>query len=115
MNGLRRAVENGQLEGVEFHVDVVHAAGVERRQQVLGGGEQDALLHQAGGVADARDVADVRLDFEIIEIHAAKNDTGIRRRRHEPQMAANGCVKADAFDFDGALNCELKWHGGTIV
>jgi hypothetical protein len=45
---------------------------------VLGGGEQDALLHKAGGVADASDVVAVGFDGEIIEINAAEDDAGIR-------------------------------------
>ena len=38
------------------------------------------MLHQAGGVADARNVADVRFDLEIVEIGAAEDDPGVRRR-----------------------------------
>jgi len=108
--GLRRAIEDGQFEGVEFDVDVVHAAGVERGEHMLGRREQYTLLHQAGGVADARDVADVSLDLEIVEIHAAENDPSVRGSGHQTKMARDGSVKSDSINFDGSLNCELVGH-----
>jgi hypothetical protein len=60
------------------------------------------------------------VNFKTIQIDAAKYDTCIRRSRHKPQLAVNGRVKANAFDFDRALNRKLKWHerdyfNGTLV
>ena len=68
------------------------------------------MAHQAGGVADAGDIADVGFDFEIVEVHAAKDDAGIGRSGNETQAAADGGVQTDAFGFDRALNCNLEGH-----
>ena len=57
---------------------------------MLGGREQDALPHQAGGVADARHVAHVGLDFEIVEIDAAEHDARVGRRGQ--QVASWHCT-----------------------
>ena len=62
---LRRAIEDRQFQRVQLDVDVVHAAGIERREQMLGRGKQHAFFHQARGVADSSDVADVRFDLEL--------------------------------------------------
>src|SRR5579864_2294319 len=99
--GLRGAVENGQLERVDFHVDIVDAARIRRGEQMLGGGEQHAVFHQAGGVTNARDVAAVGLNFKIVEVNAAKHDACVWRRRNEANVRTNGGMKADAFGFDG--------------
>ena len=107
---LRRAIENGDLDGVDIDVDVVDAAGVKRRKKVLGGGKQHALFHQAGGVADAGDVAAMSLDFKIVEIDAAEDDAGVRRRRHQTNAARDGGVKTNSGCFDGALYSRLGSH-----
>ena len=70
--------------------------GVDGGQQMFGGGEQDALFHQAGGVADPRHVAPVGLDLKIVQIHAAKDDARARRRRNQAHAAGNGRVQADS-------------------
>jgi len=71
-------VENGDFDVVDVYKDVVDTVGVGGGEKVLGGGEQDALLHEAGGVADASDVVAVGFDRKIVQIHAAENDAGIR-------------------------------------
>src|SRR6267378_6177967 len=64
--GLSGTVEDGDFDVVEVNEDVVDAVGIGGGEKVLGGGEQDALLHKAGGVADASDVVAVGFDWEII-------------------------------------------------
>src|ERR1017187_9799840 len=49
----RAAVENGQLQIVEFDNRVIDAHPDECRKHVLGGGNEHALLHETGRVADA--------------------------------------------------------------
>ena len=53
---------------------------------MLGGGDQDALLHQACGVADAGDVAAYRLDLKAVEVNAAEDNAGVRRSRENSQL-----------------------------
>ena len=81
---------------------------------MLGGGNQHALLHQARGVADPRDVGHVRRDLEIVEIDPAENDARIGWGRHKPQPALHGRMKPYALDFDGALNGGLVRHLGKL-
>ena len=107
---LRGTIQDRQFQRVQLDVHVVHAAGVQRREQVLHGREQHALFHQAGGIAHARDVAHVRFDFEIVQVHPAEDDPGIRRSRNQPQVAAHRRVETDAASFHRALNCELIGH-----
>jgi len=109
--GLRGAVEDGDFNGVEVHEAVVHAAGVKRGEQVLGGGDEHAFLHEAGGVADASDVADVGLDGEIVEVGAAEDDARVGWGRSQAQVAVHGGVQTDPRGFDLALNCGLEGHG----
>ena len=62
--GQSAAVEDGQLEVVQLDDDVVDAHADERGEQMLGGGDEDALAHEAGGVADFGDVAAGGGNFE---------------------------------------------------
>ena len=80
----RAAVEDGQFEVVELDDHVVDAHADTGREQVFGGRDQDALAHQAGGVSDFGDVAADRLNFEVVEIGAAKEDSGARGSREKP-------------------------------
>jgi hypothetical protein len=73
-------------------------------------GEQDALLHQARGVTDARHVAAVSLNFKIVEIHAAEDNARVRRCGIQADVAANGGMKADSISFDGAFYSRLACH-----
>src|ERR1700733_4427164 len=108
--GLGGPVQDRQFQGVQLHEDVVDTAAIQRRQKMFGRRDQHALLHQAGGVADAGDVADMRLDFKIVEIHATENDSRIGRSRYQSQAALNGSVQTNAFNLDRALNCKLAGH-----
>src|SRR5476651_933621 len=67
--GLRRAVKDGKLERIQFDVDIIDSARIERCQHVFNGGKQHTLFHQAGGITDARYVADMGFDLETVEIH----------------------------------------------
>jgi hypothetical protein len=87
--GLRGTVQNRQFKRIDFDIDVIHSAGIKRGENVLGGREQYALFHQAGGVADSGYVADVRFDLEVVKIYAPKNNPGIGWSRNEPQTAAH--------------------------
>ena len=82
-------IENGDLDVIDVDVDVVNATRVRCGQKVFGGREQDALLHKAGGIADAGYVVAVGLDGKIVQVHAAEDDAGIRRRGEEAQVSVN--------------------------
>jgi hypothetical protein len=74
---------------------------------MLGRGDEHALFHQAGGIADARDVAAHGFDLEPIEVGAAEDDSRARcsgKNAHRDRRAA---VQANARAFHGAADCLL--------
>jgi len=71
-------VEDGNFDVVEIDENVVDSVGVGGGEKMFGGGKQDALLHEAGGVADAGDVVAMGFDWEIVEVDAAEDDPGVR-------------------------------------
>jgi hypothetical protein len=89
---LGRTVEDGDFDVVEVDENVVDAVGVGGGEKMLGGGEQNALLHEAGGVADAGNVMAVGFDGEIVEVDAAKNDPGIRGSGLKTEFSVNAGV-----------------------
>jgi hypothetical protein len=110
--GLGGTVKDGNFDVVKVDEDVVDAVGVGGGEKVLGGGEQDALLHEAGSVADAGDVVAVGFDGEIVEIHAAENDAGVRRSREEPEVGVDASVETHTLSFNRAVDGALK-HKST--
>ena len=104
--GQGTAVEDGELEVVELDEDVIDAHAEEGRKQVLGGGDEDALTHEAGGVADFGDVAAGGVDFKVVEVGAAEDDAGTGGSRKQAHTHGSAAVKANA----GKLN----WEGNRI-
>jgi len=89
---------------------------VDRGEKMFGRGEKDALLHQAGGIADAGYVATAGLDGKIVQIGTTKDDARVGRGRKESNMAKNSGVKADAFGRNFMLNRRLKhWDRNRIA
>lgn len=101
-------VENGDFDIVEVDEDVVDAVGVGGGEKMLGGGEQDALLHEAGGVADASDVVAVGLDGEIVEVDAAEDNSGVGWSGLKPKLGVDSSMKAHTLGFYGTMDCGLK-------
>jgi len=95
------AVHDGDLEVVDLHPDVVHAGGGQRREQVLGGGDQHTPLHQAGGVTHPGHVASESFDLEPVEVGAVEDDAVMGRGRHEPDRHRDAGMKSNAGDTYG--------------
>ena len=89
---LGRAVKDGDFDVVEVDEDVVDAIGVGGGEKMFGGGEQDALLHEAGGIADAGDVVAVGLDGEIVEVDATEDYAGIGRSGLKAELGVHAGV-----------------------
>jgi len=111
--GVGGAVEDGNFEVVDFHDDVVYAEADEGGEEVLGGGDEDALAHEGGGVGDFGDVASGGRDLEVIEIGAAEDDAGAGGRGDEAEGDFGAGVEAYAAEIqrggDGLL--ELGFGG----
>ena len=82
--GTGASIQNGQLQIVQFDDGVVDADAGKRREQVLGGGDEHALLHQAGGVTDAGYVASAGFDSEAVEVGAVEDDSRSGRGGQNP-------------------------------
>ena len=72
---------------------------------MFGGGNQYALLHQTGGVADARDVPADGLDLKTVQIDAVKYNARSRRRRQDSQVDGSSAVQTDPGAFHRSTNC----------
>ena len=110
--GLRGAVEDGNLKVVDLDDQVVDAEADQRGEQVLGGGDEHALAHQRGGVADLGDVAAGGGDLEVVEVRAAEDDAGAGGSGNESERNLGAGVKADAAErerrLDGVLELEFR-------
>jgi hypothetical protein len=106
--GLGGTVKNRDFDVVEVDKDVVDAVGIGGGEKVLGGGEQDALLHEAGGVADASDVVAVSFDREVVEVDAAEDDAGVRGSGEKTEVRVDTGVETHTLSFDCAVDCGLK-------
>jgi hypothetical protein len=101
-------VQDGNFDVIEINEDVVDAVGIGGSKKVLGGGEQHALLHEAGGVADASDIVAMGFDGEIIEVDTTEDNSGVRRSGLKPELRVDARVEAHTFDFHGAMDGGLK-------
>ncbi len=99
--GAGGAIEDGELEIVEFDDDVVDAHADEGGEQVFGGGDEDALAHEAGGVGDLGDVATGSGDLEVVEVGAAEDDSGAGGGREQAHGDRSAAVEADAGEVEG--------------
>src|SRR5438094_580164 len=72
--GPRAAIENWEFQIVEFDDRIVNPHSNQRGEQVFGGRNQHALLHQTGGVADAGHIPAYRLNLKTFEINTPKNN-----------------------------------------
>ncbi len=98
--GLAAAVEDRHFEVIDLNEGVVDAHAVEGAEQVLGGGDQYALAHQAGGIADFLHVAPTCGDGETFEIGADKYDASGGRGREDANADRNAGMEADSGSVD---------------
>jgi hypothetical protein len=85
----RATVQNGNFEIIELDVRVVDPNAVERREQVLNGGDPyAAVAHQSRGISNPSDRSNIRPKLEIIEIDAPENDAFACRCRKDSNRCA---------------------------
>ncbi len=66
---------------------------------MFGGGDQDALPHQAGGVTDSGDVPPTRRNLEVLEIGTQENYACRRWRRSDPDADTDSAMESDPGRF----------------
>src|SRR5215813_5107498 len=69
--------------------------------------EQNALLHQACGIADTSDVLSASLNCEIVEVRTPENDSRIGGSGDEAHMAKNSGVQTNTLSSYFPLNRRL--------
>ena len=82
---------------------------------MLGGGDEDALAHEAGGVADFGDVAAVGGDFEVVEVGAAEDDAGAGGGGDQAHGDGGAGVEADPAKLEGGPNGLFKCAGTSQI
>ena len=95
------AVEDRNLEIVEFDNGIVDTQAVERRKQVLDRGNPDATAHQRRGIGDPCDRTDIRPKFEIVEIDAPEDDALSGRSWKNTHRGSLTGVQADSAELNG--------------
>src|ERR1035437_1009584 len=108
------AIQNRQLKIVQLDDGIVDADAGKRREQVLGGGDEHALFHQAGGVTDAGNVASAGFDGEAVEIGAVEYDSRSRRRRQNPQADGSAAMETDSSAGHRGTDCLLMCQGEDV-
>ena len=106
--GQTAAIQDGNFQVVDFHVDVVDPHGIENAQQVLSGGDENALAHQAGGVADARHVPPTGGNLEVIQIRAHEDDPRRDGSGENADFDGSAAMKPYTPGFDRALHRSFK-------
>ena len=82
---------------------------------MFSGGNQYALLHQTGGVADPRDVSADGFDFKTVQINAVKHDAGPRGRRQNSQVDGSAAVQTYPGAFHRPTNCLLVFQLSVLL
>src|SRR5579862_47946 len=107
------AIQDGHFQVVDLHEGIVDAHAVKHAEQMLGGRDQHALTHQAGGVAYARHMPPACRDREAVQIGALENNAGRNRCRENSDGNWNTAMQADTRGRYGALDGRLKSQKGS--
>src|SRR5437879_10310646 len=89
-------IPNWQLKIIQFDDGIVDATADACREDVFSGRNQDALFHQARGIADSVNVAADCFHLETIELDATKDDTHAWRCRRNLELNRSTNMQADA-------------------
>ena len=75
---------------------------------MLGGGDENAFLLQAGGVTYLCHIAADGFDLKVVEINPAKDNPRACGRRHDPQMDRSATVQTNSLALCRYPNCLFK-------
>ena len=106
--GERAAIEDGDLEVVDFDDDVVDAEADEGGEEVLGSLDQDALAHEGGGIGDAGDVAAGGGNFEVVQVGTAEDDAGTSGGWDEAHGDGGAGVETHSLEVQGSVDRVLE-------
>ena len=94
------AIEDWQFQVIELDNDVVDAHADQRGKEMLGGGYEHPLAHDAGGVADLGYVSARRRNFVIVQVGAAENNARSGRGGQQAHVHRRPAVETDSRELD---------------
>lgn len=71
---------------------------------MLGRRDQNALPHQAGGVAHLGDIAAVGWNFEVVQVRAPEHDPGTSRCGNKPHRDRCAGMEANTAELQRGIN-----------
>ena len=77
---------------------------------MFGGRDENALAHEAGGVADALDVFPTGGNWEIVQVGAAEYNTGTSGGWYHAKFYGYTRMKTDSAYLDRLLNSRFELH-----
>ena len=109
--GKRASIENWKLKVVDLHDHVIDSHADKGREEVLRGGDEDALPHQTGRVADLGDISADGGDFKVVEISPAEDDAGTCGSGKEPHRDRCARVESDSCELQGCCYrlLQVRW------
>ena len=109
--GTGTAIHDRYLRGTHIHVGVVDSQPGKGRQQVFHGRHPHVAVDQCGREPSVADVvrAGTNLD-RLVEIHATKDDAGIRGRRTQRQVHLVARMQANTGGANHVFECALLDH-----
>ena len=108
------AVEDRNLEVVEFDNGIIDTQGVECRKQVLDRGNPDSTAHQRCGIGDPFDGAHISLKFEVVEIEPSEDDSLSGRSWKNTHRGSLTRVQADSAELNGGFERLLSHREGVV-
>src|SRR5262249_30399134 len=105
---LSGTIQDWNLDGINIHINVVNAAGIDCCEEMFSCGKKYALLHQASRIAHPGDVMALRFNREIVQVGAAKNDACVRWSRKQADLSAHASVETDSFSVGFTGYCGLE-------
>src|SRR5258708_1100012 len=78
---------------------------------MLGRGDENALLHQAGGVTDAGHIPSAGFNREAFQVRSLEHDSRSRWRGQNPQVDRRAAMETHTAAGDRSANCLLMCQG----
>src|SRR5579862_388236 len=99
------SIENGELQIIQLHDRIIDPRPNEGREQVLGRGDEHASLHQAGCIANPREIPANGLDFKTIEVHTTEYNPRPGWSGQNAHVDWCAAVQSDTGTLHRSTNC----------
>ena len=99
------AIQNRNFQVIDLDKCVVDPHAVENTQQMFSRRNENALPHEARGIAHTGDIAADRLNLEAIQVSAPEHDPGTCGRGQEAEADRGSAMQSDSLAFDSNADC----------